>query len=113
MTMGGAQQDNEKSPSGWPKGGAPQDGMKGSSSEWSGGTSDCDFEPPICPPDFPIVIPNGVRNLRSPSGGLSITTMIHCLRSILDSSSCAPQNDRGEGAPQNDIPNPHLSFRTE
>ena len=43
-----------------------------------------------------------VRNLRSPSDGQSITTMSGRVSSILDSSSCAPQNDRGEGAPQND-----------
>ncbi len=50
-----------------------------------------------------------VRNLRSPSDGLFIPTTTHHVSSILDSSSCAPQNDRGGGAPQND--NNGVSFR--
>ncbi len=57
------------------------------------------------------VIPNGVRNLRSSFDGWFITTTTIVLACILDSSSCAPQNDREEallrmtirgGAPRND-----------
>ncbi len=54
--------------------------------------------PPAVIPTPPAVIPNGVRNLRSSSDGLSITTMGHRVSSSLDSSSCAPQNDREGGS---------------
>ena len=42
----------------------------------------------------PVVIPNVVRNLRFPFDGWSIPTTTHRISSILDSSACAPQNDR-------------------
>ncbi len=48
------------------------------------------------------VIPNGVRNLRFPFGGQPIPTTSHRMSSTLDSSECAPQNDREGGVPQND-----------
>ncbi len=51
---------------------------------------------PYVIPNAPTVIPNGVRNLRSSFDGLLITTTVPRVSGTLDSSECAPQNDREE-----------------
>ena len=59
---------------------------------------------------LPTVIPNGVRNLRPAPMACPLLRRAFVCPSILDSSSCAPQNDREGGAPQNGINK--MSFRT-
>ncbi len=82
---------------------------------------------PNCHSDPPIVIPNSPHCHSEPPtchserseeskvsfNGLPIPTTSH-RPSTVDSSACAPQNDRGEGALQNDNKGapPSPSFRT-